>query len=81
MSTRKARLIKPTNFNINSYYNTYNNKQAILNNKISRKYTICVKRSNYSVTNNKSLQYSSIYKNVQVLLETNPWLEYNISVT
>ena len=65
MSTRKARLIKPTNFNINQYYNIYSSKQTIIGSRQTKNYTVQTKKLNYFMTNNKSLQYSAIYKNNQ----------------
>ena len=79
MSTRKARLIKPNNFNINSYYNTYSNKQAIKNNFLSKEHTSKVKDRNYIITNNKSLRYSSIYKNLMVICSKNTNKNLNFS--
>ena len=79
MSTRKARLIKPNNFNINSYYNTYSNKQTIKNNFAHKEHTLEVKNKNYLITNNRSLRYSSIFKNFLVLCSKKRYFSINFS--
>lgn len=67
MSKKKARLIRVDSFNINQYYNNYNNK-SVISNKILKPIATSVRvKKSYNITNHKSLQYSSIYKKCKYL--------------
>ena len=62
MSSKKARLIRADNYNYLNYYNLYNNKYAIKNNKLGNYFSSNSKIQSYLNSNNRSLLYSSVYK-------------------
>ena len=71
MSSKKARLVVINNFNIISFHNLYTNKLVSTNNLLTKAYTIYIKKHNYKITNNKSFNYSSIYKNLNIICSKN----------
>lgn len=71
MSKRKSRLIRSDNFFINQYYNKYNSYKPILKTNSKNIYTSLIKKTRYKITNERSLSYSSVYKNLRTISSKN----------
>ena len=67
MSKRKARLIRSDNFFINQYYNTYDYSKPLLKANSKNHYSFQCKKILFSLVNERSLLYSSVYKKLRPL--------------
>lgn len=77
MSTKKARLLRVDSYKRLHYFNLYNSKETIKNNKLQNIDSNKIKVLNKSIKDNKSLLYSSVYERGDALSVKN---KENISI-